>query len=127
VVLDGCTVWMEQQCIDPDVVFDYAPEDHVFGEGRDLPTIALHMAVPVLKVEVQALRVDASGNPVESSALPAFSADLLGRDAGLSLWSWDGRVQQSDGLVVEVEPGDYALRLVAHEADGDGGTQVWTS
>src|SRR5690606_20558620 len=58
---------------------------------------------------------------------PAFSADLLGRDAGLSLWSWDGRVQQSDGLVVEVEPGDYALRLVAHEADGDGGTQVWTS
>ncbi|GAB3818310.1 hypothetical protein GCM10028820_20380 [Tessaracoccus terricola] len=128
VVLEGCTIWSEQQCIDPEVLFEYAPEDHVFGEAdRDLPTIALHMAVPVLKVEVQVLEVDASGNPVEDSVLPAYSADLLGRDAGLSLWTWDGRVQGADGLVVEVEPGDYALRIVAHEADGDGGTQEWTS
>ena len=127
VTVDKCGYWEEQQCVDPAADFDYAPAGRNFALGRDLPTIALHLAVPVLRLELHALQVDAAGMVIEGSARPALGVDRIGRDSGLSLWSWDGRVQQVDGLTREVAPGNYALRLTAHEADGDGGTQVWTS
>ncbi|RMB62023.1 peptidase S8 [Tessaracoccus antarcticus] len=125
--LTKCDVWEGQQCIDPE--FDIADVDAgaVFNLGKDLPTVIAHVAYPAARVTVEVLQASASGAPIESSKRTAYAVDNVTRDAGYSLWSWDGRLTEKSGLMKEVAPGNYVLRLTALEADGDGGTQSWTS
>ncbi|MEO7586999.1 MAG: S8 family serine peptidase [Arachnia sp.] len=125
--LTKCDVWEDQQCIDPE--FDVADVEAgaVFNLGKDLPTVIAHVAYPAARLTVEVLQASASGAPIESSKKTAYAVDNVSRDPGYSLWSWDGRLTDKSGLMKEVAPGNYVLRLTALEADGDGGTQSWTS
>ncbi len=127
VVLTECNYWEDQQCIDPAPSIEDADEDTIYNLGKDLPTVLAHVAYPVARMSVEVLRVSASGQPVESSRRTAYAVDNAGRDSGYSLWSWDGRLPDASGLLKEVAPGNYVLRLTALEADLDGGSQSWTS
>ncbi len=126
-VLTECGFWEDQQCIDPDAEYESADADTVYELGEDLPTVAAHIAYPAARMTVEVMEASASGEPIESTKKTAYAMDSVGRDPGISLWSWDGRLPNDAGLMKEVEPGDYVLRLTALEADGDGGTQSWTS
>ncbi len=127
VVLTKCDFWEDQQCIDPEFDIEDANEKTNYALGKDLPTIMTHIAYPAARLSMEVLKVSANGTPVESSKNTAYAIDSVGRDPGFSLWSWDGRLPDAAGLLKEVSPGRYVMRLTALEADGDGGTQSWTS
>jgi len=127
VVLTKCDVWEDQQCSDPEFDIEDANEKTNYALGKDLPTIMTHIAYPAARLSMEVLKVSANGTPIESSKNTAYAVDSVGRDPGFSLWSWDGRLPDAAGLLKEVSPGRYVMRLTALEADGDGGTQSWTS
>lgn len=127
VVVTKCDFWDDQQCIDPEFEVDDATADTVYELGTDLPTVIAHLAHPAARLTMEVLEVSSSGTPIESSIETAYAVDNVGRDPGYSLWTWDGQLTDDTGLLKEVAPGNYALRLTALEADGDGGTQSWTS
>ncbi len=127
VVVTECAIWHNQQCADPDVDFDDADADTIYALGNDLPTAVALIAYPIARLTVDVLKVSSSGAPVETSKRTATVIDHVGRSGGLMLWSWDGRLADKSGLIREVAPGNYMLRFTALEADGDGGTQSWTS
>ncbi|MGO1487936.1 MAG: S8 family serine peptidase [Arachnia sp.] len=127
VVVTECDYWQAQQCVDPEWEFEDADADTVYELGQDLPTVVAHIAYPVARMTVDVLEVSSAGVPVEASKRTAYALTNVGRDGGLSAWSWDGRLVEESGLVTEVEPGNYVMRLTGLAADGDGGTQSWTS
>lgn len=122
-----CDSWEDQQCVDDEPEIADVDADKVFALGTDLPTVIAHIAYPAARLTVDVLKVSNTGVPVESSKRTAYAVDHVGRDSGYSLWTWDGRLVDDSGLLEEVEPGNYVLRLTALAADGDGGTQSWTS
>ncbi len=122
-----CDAWEDQQCVDDEPEIDDVSADKVFALGTDLPTVLAHIAYPVARLSVVVLEVSASGTPIEASSRTAYAIDYVGRDSGYSLWTWDGRLPSANGLLEEVDAGNYVLRLTALEPDGDGGTQSWTS
>lgn len=127
VVLTKCDFWEDQQCIDPEFDVEDADEETNYALGKDLPTIMTHIAYPTARLSMEVLKVSANGTPIEPSKNTAYAVDSVGRDPGFSLWSWDGRLPDAAGLLKEVSSGRYVMRLTALEADGDGGTQSWTS
>ncbi|MDO5735275.1 MAG: S8 family serine peptidase [Propionibacteriaceae bacterium] len=127
VVLTECNVWFDQQCVDEDWDYEDADAGTVYELGTDLPTVVAHIAYPVARLSVDVLEVDAAGTAIEASKRTAYALNDVGRDGGVSVWSWDGRLADESGLVKEVAPGNYVLRLTGLAADGDGGTQSWTS
>lgn len=127
VVLTKCDFWEDQQCLDPEPETEDADTKTIYKLGKDLPTLIAHVAYPVKRMTMEVMQAAANGKPIESTKKTAYAVDNVGRDSGLSLWSWDGRLADSSGLLKEVAPGNYVLRLTALEADGDGGTQSWTS
>lgn len=122
-----CDAWEDQQCTDDEPEIEDIGPGKIFALGADVPTVVAHIAYPVRRLTVDVLQVNGSGEPVEASKRTAYAVDHVGRDTGYSLWSWDGRLANDEGLLVEVDPGNYVLRLTAVEPDGDGGTQSWTS
>ena len=122
-----CDGWLDQQCQDDKPTFTRVNAAKVFALGTDLPTVNVSIAYPVARLTVDVMKVGANGVPVEASSTTAYAIESRGRDGGTSLWLWDGRLVNDQGLLVEVEPGNYVMRLTALEADGDGGTQSWTS
>ena len=127
VVLTKCDFWEDQQCTDPNFDIEDADARTIYKLGKDLPTIVAHVAYPAKRMTMEVFQASANGKPIEATKRTAYAVDNVGRDSGLSLWSWDGRLVDTSGLLKEVVPGNYVLRLTALEADGDGGTQSWTS
>ncbi|WP_231979352.1 hypothetical protein [Tessaracoccus coleopterorum] len=123
----ACGAWQDQQCVDPGAELGFPDASRIFTGNGDNPSVAVHMAYPARSLTMEALKVDAKGKPIEASAGQVFRMDYKGRSAELDIYSWDGRVRATSGLMVDVAPGRYVLRLTAVEADGDGGTQSWTS
>ncbi len=127
VVLNQCRFWEDYRCIDEDADFEDADASTVYQLGDDLPSVYAVVAYPAARLSMEVLQVSAAGTPIESSKKTAYAINGVGRDETDSLWLWDGRLPTSSGLFQEVAPGNYMLRLTALAADGDGGTQSWTS
>ena len=122
-----CATWHENQCYDPEAEYSFVDADRIFNGGTDLPTVGFHQAVPVLKLTIDVLEVDADGNPIEDTRTTALTYDHLGRSGYESLYTWNGLLANEQGLLVEAAPGNYVIQVTAVEADGDGGTQSFTT
>lgn len=127
-VLTDCNIVESYKCIDENAGFDFAKKNQMYHQGMDMPTILVHMDNPALAVTVEVYRTNASGRQGNLvNGAHAFSVDLVGRDPGISAWVWDGKVTNASGARVNAQPGNYQMVITAVEADGDGGTQSWTS
>ncbi|MBB1482665.1 S8 family serine peptidase [Tessaracoccus sp. MC1865] len=127
VEITACSFWDEGQCVDPDVDYEIVDAGRIFTGGEDLPTVAFHQAVPVQKLTIDVLRADAKGNPIDASRATVLSFDHLGRSEFESLYTWNGQLPNDAGLLVPATPGNYVIQVTGVAADGDGGSQSWTS
>ncbi|HHT13817.1 MAG TPA: S8 family serine peptidase [Propionibacterium sp.] len=122
-----CDTWDEGQCWDATFNYDLVDAGHIYEGGTDLPTVAFIQNQPVLKLTIDVLEADAAGNPIEASRKTALSFDHLGRSGWDALYAWNGLLPNETGLFVEAAPGNYVIQITGVEADGDGGSQSWTS
>lgn len=127
-VLLSCDTFEENQCVDEDAEFDLARKNQTFHLGTDRPTILSHFDQPALSVTVDVVEARPNGKPVDGGrTYHAFTVDLVGRDASISAWAWDGYVDGADGERVLAEPGTYVMTMTVVKPDGDGGTESYTT
>ncbi|SOC58167.1 cell wall-binding repeat-containing protein [Ornithinimicrobium cerasi] len=133
--LTTCGRFLGNDCVDPAGSWTYVGEGNVYTmDAGDVPSVAIHFETQARSMVWEVFAATADGTKGESLGV-VRAEDYLARNAsrnGISVYTWDGMVEQWNGARVRVPNGSYILEIDVTKAsawndDRTPGVETWTS
>lgn len=130
-----CEIVYRHDCVDPNGTFAYAGAGTTYTMvGADVPVVLIHFEVQPRSMVWNVYQANADGSQGQLVGT-VKSEDYLDRAStrnGVSAYTWDGRVDNGTGKMVEVPEGAYMIEVVVTKSrawndERPAETESWTS